>query len=69
MDERGLGRQPCPKDSLTAAGYLGEALASDNWDRVEELLGATDCPYGCYVEPDGRCRHGWCSAALSVGVI
>jgi len=34
-------------DSLWAAGHLGEAVASDNWERVEELLGATDCGYGC----------------------
>jgi hypothetical protein len=69
MDERRLGAAACPMDSPWAAGLLGDAVAADSWDCVEELLGTTDCPYGCHVEPDGRCPHGWRSAALSMGLI
>jgi hypothetical protein len=69
MDEQRLGLPPCPKDSPSAAGQLGDAAASDTWDLVEELLGATDCPHGCSIESDGVCPHGWRSAALSAGLI
>jgi hypothetical protein len=70
MDERRLGLPPCPgKDSPSAAGQLGDAAASDSWDLVEELLGATDRPHGCSIESDGVCPHGWRSAALTMGMI
>jgi hypothetical protein len=41
----------------------------DDWDVLEELLGEADSPYGCYVEPDGTCHHGYLSAGLTVGMI
>lgn len=35
----------------------------------EELMGETDCPEGCVVEPDGICPHNWLSAGRTAGVI
>lgn len=38
---------------------------------ADDMQGATDCPYGCQVEPDGYCRHGYlsaCETMLRVGV-
>jgi hypothetical protein len=57
------------RESDQAARRLEEAAEDDAWDVVEELFGDTDCPSGCQVEPDGRCPHGWLSAALTAGVI
>ena len=34
-----------------------------------EMMGETDCPEGCSVEPDGTCPHGYESAGLTAGVI
>jgi hypothetical protein len=51
------------------ARRIEEAAEDDSWDVVEELMGETDCPDGCYVEPDGRCSHGWQSGALTAGLI
>lgn len=36
---------------------------------ADDLMGDTDCPDGCNVEPDGTCPHGYESAALTLGVI
>jgi hypothetical protein len=70
MDERRLGLPSCPRrDSPSAAGQLGDAAASGDLELAEELLGATDCPHGCAIEPDGVCSHGWRSAALSAGLV
>jgi hypothetical protein len=70
MDERKLTASGCPqKDSLTAARQLEEAAEADSWSEVEELMGQTDCPAGCWVELDGSCPHGWRSAALTMGLI
>lgn len=38
-------------------------------DPSECLMGQTDCPDECEVEPDGHCPHGYESAALTLGVI
>lgn len=57
------------RESDEAGRRLEEAAEDDSWDVVEELFGETDCPHGCYIEPDGRCAHGWLSAALSAGLI
>jgi hypothetical protein len=57
------------RESYEAARRLEEAAEDDSWDVVDELLGDTDCDHGCQVEPDGRCPHGWKSAALTAGVI
>lgn len=35
----------------------------------EDAMGTTDCPEGCYVEPDGHCPHGYASAGLTAGLI
>jgi hypothetical protein len=56
------------RNSPDAAQRLMEATESDE-DDPDELLGATDCPHACHVEPDGTCPHGYRSAALSAGVI
>lgn len=29
---------------------------------ADSLAGATDCPKGCTIEPDGHCVHGYLSA-------
>lgn len=36
---------------------------------ADDMMGATDCPDGCQVEPDGHCFHGYESAALTAGLI
>lgn len=36
---------------------------------ADDVMGATDCPEGCAVEPDGTCPHGYDSAALTAGLI
>jgi len=33
---------------------------------ADEHMGATDCPEGCVVEPDGHCPHGYESAMLTL---
>jgi hypothetical protein len=33
---------------------------------LEEMMGYTDCPEGCFVEPDGTCTHGYVSAMLTL---
>jgi hypothetical protein len=55
--------------SPRAAAELQEAAAADDLTEADELSGNTDCPEGCYVEPDGRCPHGYESAACTLGVI
>lgn len=37
-------------------------------DEMEELSGATDCPDGCKVEPDGECHHGFLSAGRTLQI-
>lgn len=37
--------------------------------QVDDYMGATDCPDGCQVEPDGRCPHGYDSAAITAQLI
>lgn len=36
---------------------------------ADELMGQTDCPHGCFVEPDGICPHNFLSAGRSVGLV
>lgn len=55
------------KQSPEAANDLMEAVMEGG--DADEAMGATDCPEGCYVEPDGTCYHGYRSAALTLGVI
>jgi hypothetical protein len=61
------------KASPEAAERLMEAITSGEVSpfefRADELMGETDCPEGCYVEPDGYCSHGYMSAGRSAGVI
>jgi hypothetical protein len=62
--------RPYNRSSDRAARQLLEQAAEDdNWEILEELLGETDCPSGCYVEPDGHCPHGWESAGLTAGMV
>lgn len=44
-------------------------VLEDYPDDAEDMMGETDCPDGCYVEPDGECSHGYESAALTLGII
>lgn len=60
-----MDRTPSPN----AANELMEAIADGDIAEADELLGATDCPEGCIVEPDGHCPHDYVSAAISLGVI
>lgn len=55
--------------SPDAAKRLFEALADVVDGDAEDAMGETDCPNGCYVEPDGHCPHGYESAALTAEVI
>jgi hypothetical protein len=59
-------RMPEYKDSPNAAAML---LAEIEDGDADDAMGETDCPDGCYVEPDGQCSHGYRSAALTLGVI
>lgn len=52
--------------SLTKA--IGEGLTHFDYE-ADDAMGATDCPEGCVVEPDGHCPHGYMSAALTAGLI
>jgi hypothetical protein len=55
------------KPSPEAAKDLTENL--EDFTEAEELIGCTDCPEGCYVEPDGYCSHGYLSAGRTLGII
>ena len=58
--------------SPNAARLLLASMPSDdgdNADTADSLMGETDCPEGCVVEPDGICEHGYESAALTAGFI
>lgn len=55
------------KPSPEAAQHLLESL--EDFTEAEEAMGGTDCPEGCYVEPDGWCSHGFLSAGMTLGVI
>ena len=54
-----------------AAALLKKAGETDNpfTTEIEDLMGGTDCPEGCAVEPDGQCFHDYKSAALTAGLI
>lgn len=61
------------KGSPIAAKKLMTAITDNDLSAVDyeadEFMGATDCPEGCTVEPDGYCSHGYKSAGLSSGMI
>lgn len=50
--------------SPNAARELLDVVEADG--SYDELEGQTDCPDGCYVEPDGHCCHGYEAAALTL---
>ncbi len=60
---------PSPRawEDLSAAIEDGELTPFDL--EADDAMGATDCPHGCSVEPDGHCGHGYESAALTGGII
>jgi hypothetical protein len=58
-------KSPQAAEELRAAIQDPEQRESDAY----ELMGQTDCPQGCLVEPDGTCPHGWESAGLTAGLI
>lgn len=53
--------------SPNAAADLAEAVADG--DDAYEMMGNTDCPHGCVVEPDGTCSHDYESAGLTAELI
>lgn len=57
--------------SPRAAEELLEKLSEVGYDAgcLDSELGNTDCPEGCYVEPDGHCSHGYLSAGMTLGVV
>lgn len=56
--------------SPNAAAELCEALAGDSsLVELDDYQRATDCPDGCSTDPDGKCEHGYESAALTLGVV
>lgn len=55
------------KPSPDAAAEL--IAGAESYGEAEELMGMTDCPRGCEVEPDGCCPHGWVSAGRTAGLI
>jgi hypothetical protein len=63
MTDRAM-HQPSPRawERLSAA-------VEDDFDDADDLMGDTDCPDHCNVEPDGHCPHGFESAALTGGII
>lgn len=46
-----------------------DAESRFTYAEIEDELGSTDCPEGCYVEPDDYCSHGFMSAGLTAGII
>lgn len=60
--------KPSPKAAQRL--MLAEAAtAVADYCEWEEQMGETDCPEGCYVEPDGTCPHDYLSAGRTAGVI
>lgn len=61
------------KFSPNAARELRDAIMSEEisygGEDADDMMGATDCPNGCEVEPDGTCPHGYVSAGKTMGVI
>lgn len=57
--------------SPNAARELREAIQDDEMDLEDgfDAMGHTDCPHGCYVEPDGHCPHQYESAGITAGLI
>jgi hypothetical protein len=52
-----------------ARELLNLACEGESWAEADDAMGCTDCPDGCYVEPDGSCPHGYESAAITAEVI
>jgi hypothetical protein len=57
-----------PEAAVELSNAINDGLSHFS-DEADEMMGATDCPDGCTVEPDGHCPHGYESAALTLGVI
>jgi hypothetical protein len=55
--------------SPKAAAALMVVVEGGDFIEADDAMGATDCPDGCHVEPDGHCPHGFESAGLTLGVI
>lgn len=62
-----MRRSPDAASELIDAIEGGEITATSY--EADDYMGATDCPEGCQVEPDGYCSHDYMSAALSAGII
>ena len=58
--------QESPEAAKKLASQVHDAATFGTaWD----LMGTTDCPEGCVVEPDGKCPHGYLSAGITAGLI
>jgi len=56
-----------PKAAQALVDAMGDTMMS--FSEVDDAQGETDCPDGCFVEPDGVCPHGWLSAARTLGIV
>lgn len=61
-------RKPSPQAAAELLDAIGSGLTPFDFE-ADDLMGQTDCPDGCGVEPDGVCPHGYKSAALTAGMI
>jgi len=60
--------QASPDAAQRLKDAIGDGM-SPFADDADLMMGETDCPNGCTVEPDGTCHHGYTSAAITAGVI
>jgi len=54
------------KPSVSVASWL--LLESTDGHIQTVPPGITDCPKGCFVKADGKCKHGYLSAARTLGL-
>ena len=64
----GAALRPSPAAAAVLIDAIESGLSCFDYD-ADDIMGATDCPDGCAVEPDGHCAHGFRSAALTAGMV
>ena len=57
------------RTDVEGSAELLAALKDGDLNGAEDAMGQTNCPEGCYVEPDGHCCHGFKSLGLLMGLI
>lgn len=60
------GEKPSPKAAAELQSDIEYGYAPYE---LEDQMGVTDCPEGCFVEADGVCEHGWLSAGRTLGLM